>query len=109
MISYHNGVFHIGSESFSYLFCITPQGYPEHLHFGRPVTLEDVEALAVKPGLGWGCSIIADKDSNTCLNTLPLEWSSSGRGDYRESPIACNFSGMDFRYQSHRIIDGPVP
>lgn len=109
MISYHNGVFHIGSESFSYLFRITPQGYPEHLHFGRPVTLEDVEALAVKPGLGWGCSIIADKDSNTCLNTLPLEWSSSGRGDYRESPIACNFSGMDFRYQSHRIIDGPVP
>ena len=109
MITYRNHVFHIQGQGFSYLFRITAQGYLEHLHFGRPVTLDDEEALAVKPGLGWGCSIIADGESNTCLNVLPLEWSGSGRGDYRESPIACSCAGTDFHYKSHRIIDGAIP
>lgn len=106
MISYENGIFHIHNENFSYMFRLTEQGYPEHLHFGRPVAADDAQALAVKPGLGWGCSVIADEASNTCLNVIPLEWSSSGRGDYRESPIVCNGMGMDFRYKSHRIFDG---
>lgn len=106
MIIYKNKIFHIQGEGFSYLFRITPQGYLEHLHFGAPVTLRDVEALAVKPGLGWGSSVLVDQEQNTCLNVLPLEWSGSGRGDYREIPFACNYAGSDFRYKSHRIFDG---
>ncbi len=106
MIIYKDKVFHIQGESFSYLFRITPQGYLEHLHFGSLVTLQDAEALAVKPGLGWGGSVLADQEANLCLNVLPLEWSGSGRGDYRESPMACDHTGMDFKYKSHRIFDG---
>ncbi len=108
MISYNNNVFHIQGESFSYLFRITPQGYPEHLHFGDPVTDTDANALAVKPGLGWGGSVLADQKSSLCLDVLPLEWSASGRGDYREMPIALDSSVLDFHFRAYRIIDGSI-
>ncbi len=108
MISYKDDVFHIQGEDFSYLFRITPQGYLEHLHFGSPVTFRDVDALAVKPGLGWGASVIADQETGLCLDILPLEWSASGRGDYRQMPIAADDRAMEFLFRSYRILDGSV-
>lgn len=63
----------------------------------------------MKPGLGWGSSVLADQASNLCLDVLPLEWSASGRGDYRVMPIALDCQSADFRYRSHRILDGCLP
>ncbi len=109
MITFDNGVFHIAGDGFSYLFRLTPQGYLEHLHFGCPVSPEDGAALGVKPGLGYGASVLADQKENLCLDILPLEWSASGRGDYREMPIALDCASAQFRYHSHRILDGVAP
>ena len=37
MIAEENGVFHIRTDTYSYLFKIDAYGLAEHLHFGAPV------------------------------------------------------------------------
>ena len=76
MITEENGVFHIRTDTYSYLFKIDAYGLPEHLHFGAPVKTRDAGALSCRPGLGWGASILLDaKDTASCPDVLPLEWS----------------------------------
>ena len=88
MITHQNGVFHIQTESYSYLFKIDDYGIPEHLHFGTPVQTEDAFPLSCRPGLGWGSNVLLrEGDTASNLDALALEWSGSGRGDYRESPV----------------------
>lgn len=114
MISCENGVFHLSSPFYSYLFRLLPTGQLEHLHFGAPVRSEDSEALACKVGLGWGASVtLTEEEKAPCLDVLPLEWSGGGRGDYRESPLSIERDGLplptDFRYRSHRLLEGIAP
>ena len=110
MITEQNGVFHIQTETYSYLFQIDGYGIPEHLHFGAPVKTEDALALSCRPGLGWGSSILLKEgDTASSLDALALEWSGSGRGDYRESPLELAGQPTDFRYEGFRILKGSVP
>ena len=106
MITEENGVFHIRTDTYSYLFKIDAYGLAEHLHFGAPVKTRDAGALSCRPGLGWGASILLDaKDTASCPDVLPLEWSGSGRGDYRESPLELAGEPGDFRYAGYKIHD----
>jgi len=110
MITEQNGVFHIQTAVYSYLFKINAYGLPEHLHFGAPVRTEDAFALSCRQGLGWGSNILLrEGDTESCPDTLPLEWSGSGRGDYRESPLELSGCSTDFRYSGFRILQGSVP
>ena len=109
MISFQNNLFHLQTEQFSYLFRVSAHGQLEQLHFGAPVSDADAEALACKPGLGWGSSIAYDEKDGTCLDVLPWEWSGSGRGDYRETPLELEEGPTDFRYVHHEIFDGIAP
>lgn len=110
MITYKDGIFHLGTAYYSYLFRINPYGIVEHLHFGAPVRTEDWSAFACVPGLGWGSSVLLDAaDTASCLDVLPLEWSGSGRGDYRETPLELDGKATDFRYVSFEIVEGTVP
>jgi len=114
MIEYKDSVFHLGTEHWSCLLRITAQGQLEQVHFGAAVTSEDVDALSCRPGLGWGSSVLLDDGSPaSCLDSIPLAWSGSGRGDYRESPVELVCKGnplpTDFRYQSHQIFSGIAP
>ena len=110
MISCENGIFHIRTEHYSYLFRINDYGIAEHLHFGAPVQAGDAEAMRCRPGLGWGSSVLLDKENTaSSLDFLPLEWSGSGRGDYRESPLELSGVSSDFRFDSFEILDGSVP
>ncbi len=112
MIEHYKGVFHLAGQDFSYLFRIRQSGQPEQLHFGAPVRPSDAEALACKTGTGWGCSVAYDQ-AGTCLDVLPLEWSGSGRGDYRESPIELEREGAaiptDFVFRGFEITEGTAP
>ena len=72
MIAEENGVFHIRTETYSYLFKIDAYGLPEHLHFGAPVKTRDAGALSCRPGLGWGASILLDaKDTAHNIGHFP--------------------------------------
>ncbi|MBR1972426.1 MAG: alpha-galactosidase [Oscillospiraceae bacterium] len=110
MITESNGVFHIQTGTYSYLFKIDDYGVPEHLHFGLPVKTEDALALSCRPGLGWGSNVLLKEgDTASCMDALALEWSGSGRGDYRESPLELAGRSTDFRYTAFRILEGSVP
>ncbi len=109
MILHDNGIFLLKNEAFSYLFRVNQYGLPEHLHFGTPVELADAAAFGVIPGPGWGSNIVLDdSDPNSCPDFIPLEWSGSGRGDYRESPLEMD-EATDLRYVNFNILEGPVP
>ena len=110
MITHENGVFHLQTEHWSYLFRINAYGIPEHLHFGAPVQTADAEAFACRPGLGWGSSVLLNgEDTASSPDSLMLEWSGSGRGDYRESPLELAGRSTDFRYDSFELLDGTAP
>ena len=107
MITETNGVFHIQTEQYSYLFKVDSYGLLEHLHFGVPVKTEDAQALSCRVGLGWGSNVLLKADDTaSCTDVLALEWSGSGRGDYRESPLELGGISTGFRYDSFRILEG---
>ena len=109
MILQDNGVFLLKNEQFSYLFRVGKYGELQHLHFGAPVEITDADAFGVIPGPGWGSNIVLDdSDPNSCLDYLSLEWSGSGRGDYREPPLEIGES-TNLCYVNHRILEGPAP
>ncbi len=110
MIEVKDWVFHLKTEHYSYLFQINAWGLPEQLHFGSPVETEDAGSFAVCPGLGWGCSVLLEEGNPaSCPDVLPLEWSGSGRGDYRESPMELGGASGDFRYEGYKVFEGTAP
>ena len=110
MIVCENSVFHLGTEHWSYLFRINSYGIPEQLHFGVPVQIEDAQAFSCRPGLGWGSSVVLNsEDTASSLDFFSMEWSGSGRGDYRESPLELSGVSTDFRFESYEILEGSAP
>ena len=103
MITVKHGVFHLQNEKSSYLFRVR-DGFLEHLHLGTRLSASDADALAVRPGNGWGDSTLYREGSNAnCLDIFPLEWSSCGRGDYRESPMELLQNGVPISTEFHYI------
>ncbi len=110
MITCENGVFHLKNENFSYLFRVTRYGLLEQLHFGAPVEDADVDALSCNPGLGWGGSLLLNpNDTASSPDAIPLAWSGSGRGDFRESPIELDGESTNFCYVNHRVLTEEEP
>ena len=110
-ITFDKGLFHLRTEHSSYMFRLTPQGQLEHLHYGSRVTDADAGALALKRSLPYGDSMpYPGADAAYCLDTLPMEWSGAGRGDYRPSPV--ELAGevgswtTDFTYVNHELQEG---
>ena len=104
MISHENGVFLLHNENLSLMLRVNDQGLLEQLHFGAPVTMADASALTICRTLGWGTLILLDdNDSGSCPDEMPLAWSGSGRGDYRESPLELAGKSTDLRYKDFRV------
>ena len=109
MIEYNNGIFALHGDGFTCLLRVNKYGLLEQLHFGEPVSIDDADTFSLKPGLGWGSSVLLDDgDTESCPDAMPLAWSGSGRGDYRESPLETG-RATDFRYADHRILDSIAP
>ncbi len=88
MITQLDNLFALHGEGFTCLLKVNSYGLPELIHFGAPLSHEDAAALTPAVGTGWGSSILMnDSDPASCADVMPLAWSGSGRGDYRESPL----------------------
>ena len=108
MIDIGDKVFHLRGETYSYLLRINDYGQPEQLHFGAAVETSDWEGFVCRPGLGWGGSVLLKSgDTASCPDDKPLEWSGSGRGDYRESPLELLGSPTDLRFSGAEIVKTP--
>ena len=109
MIQFENGLFCLQGEGITCLLRVNKWGLLEQLYFGSTVEAADWEAFQPQPGIGWGGSVLLETGENgSCPDVMPLAWSGSGRGDYRETPLDIGAS-TDFRYVSHRILEEHVP
>ena len=97
MVQIQGNKLYISNDAFSLILKVDKYGKVETTHFGASVDMEDAEALAVDPAMGWGNSILYEEgDSASCLERLPLFYSEQGRGDFRESPIELLKDGKPF-------------
>lgn len=111
MIEERDGLFRLTTNETSYWFRVTAFGHIEHIHYGARLHDQDPEGLILKRTALLGSSVVYDpSDPTYCLDSMCLEWSGIGRGDYRHSPAELKMPdgsfACDFVYRSHRIIKG---
>ncbi len=103
--------FLLKTRNTSYLMVANKFGHLEQIHYGEKVLIDDLEALRYKHTIPYGSAIIyQESESSYSLDNLLLNWSGTGRGDYRESPLELEFADgsqtSDFKYQSYQLIQG---
>ena len=109
MIAYDNGLFSLQGDGFTCLMAVNQWGLLEQLYFGPSAAAEDSVAFRPDPGIGWGGSVLLETGNNaSCPDAMPLVWSGSGRGDYRETPLDIGTS-TDLRYENHEILEAAEP
>ncbi len=114
MIAFAEGVFKLSTRSASYWLRITRFGHLEHIYYGNRLPEDQpVEPLAVKRTAQIGSSVLySPEDETYCLDTLCLEWSGIGKGDYRNTPAEIKMPDgtytTDFVYEGHRIVEGSL-
>lgn len=107
-------VFYLETAHTSYFLRIGRFGHPEHVYYGVKIPRGPVEPLLTKQTVQAGSAVLydAEKDPAYCLDTVPLEWSGVGCGDYRQTPAEIKLADgtyrADFVYESHRIVPGCV-
>ena len=114
MIACADNVFKLATQHTSCWFQITRFGHLEHIYYGSLLPSDQsIEPLILKRTAQTGGSVLYDAGDETyCLDTLLLEWSGIGKGDYRETPAEIKMPDgtytADFVYHSHQVIDGSV-
>lgn len=110
MIKVVNQRFYLHTKNTSYVFEVTCHGHLNQLYFGPKIQENDIEAVRLKHNVALGGNIqIDNKDSTYVLDSLLLEFSSVGKGDYREPSIELidpitNFNS-NFVFDSYEVID----
>lgn len=110
MITYdaENRLFHLKSRQFSYVIQVLDNRQLVHRYFGKKVsTFSENNKVTYLDRAFSGNPTLADRSYS--LDTLPLEYSSNGLGDYRTSSIdiASSFgTALDLKYHSHIIYEG---
>ena len=112
MILHDGKVFKLDTESTSYILRITDEGHLEHIYYGAKLPQADADALALKRTIMLGTTVAYSTDPAYSLDTLLLEYSGIGKGDYRHTPSEIIMPDgsfvTDFVYASHEIIEGAM-
>lgn len=111
MINVSDNVFVLNTKDTTYVFGILPTGQPEHLYYGRKITVGDASGLREKHVFQPGNSVVYDSEhDNYTLEDVCLEMSSYGKGDIREPFVKLVYEdgsfSSDFIYDSYEITDG---
>lgn len=106
----NNTVFQLNTENTTYQMKVDQYGVLLHLYYGGKIH-GDAEYIITYVDRGWSGNINdAGSDRNYTLDSLPLEYSGTGTGDFRNSTIMLeNADGTDtcdLRYVSHEIVKG---
>ncbi|MDO5111362.1 MAG: alpha-galactosidase [Clostridia bacterium] len=115
MIACTDGVFRLSTAHTSYWFQTTAFGHLEHIYYGARLSDSDaIEPLLFKRTAEVGASVLYDPADNLyCLDVLPLEWSTTGKGDFRHAPMEGKMPDgsfvCDLTYVSHSITADAAP
>ncbi|MDD4311220.1 MAG: alpha-galactosidase [Eubacteriales bacterium] len=114
MINYQDRLFTLETERTSYQFRVAEFGHLEHIYYGERIPRGEIATLTTKHSIMQGSCVLYDaaQDDTYCLDTMPLEWSGVGCGDYRQTPIEVKLADgtyrNDFLYDSYEIVSGCV-
>ncbi len=114
MITIDKTSFRLDTENTTYIFQKTKYGHLEHIYYAQLLSKEDsASILRQKRSIQVGSSVLYNKKDNIYgLDSMCLEWSDNGRGDYRHSPTEFKMPDgsfvTDFIYHSHELIDGSL-
>ena len=109
-----NSIFHLSTDSTSYIIRILETGHAEHIYYGKKLrdAAASVAAMGEKRYARPGMGTYTDREFTTLvLDDAKLEFSAEGRGDYR-TPLVAVSSGkdgertLDLRYAGSRIEKG---
>ena len=111
MIEISKNIFKLHTRNTSYVFSITEEGHAEHIYYGKRIPDTDIEALRLKNTIMLGTTVdYKENKTGYSLDTLPLEYSGIGKGDFRHSPIELIMPDgsfvVDFVYAEHTIEKG---
>ena len=110
-ISYNkkNRIFKLDTKSTSYLIGITPEGYVGHVYYGERLKGDDAYYLLRTQESPYTPSK-NEREKLSFLDRFPMEYSSGGIGDFRESCInirnAAGCMASEFFYKSYKITKG---
>ncbi len=107
-IIFRNNTFLLNTRNTSYMFKVNEHDHLEHVHYGRTVLIDDCQALSDRRTACYGDSILYSQDDPLyCLNRIPQQYGTQGRGDYREPAVILvdseGNSSLDLTYRSHEI------
>jgi len=102
--------FYLMTKNTMYQMCVDRFGVLQHIWYGANTDC-DMSYLVVE-----GCPAFcpnaeeSEPSTNYSLDTLPIEYSCAGIGDYREAAIAVTFpdgsSVLDLKYKNYEIKEG---
>ena len=106
-------IFILNTKDISYVFGVDKYKHLEHVHFGTKISPEDFEALRLKRHILFGTTLMYDdkKDDVYSLDSIPQEYGTYGRGDFKEASLEIEgdgFCGVDLRYDSYELVDGDI-
>lgn len=109
-INEKTGLFQIMTKNTEYQMKTDKYGVLKHLWYGEKTGC-DMEYLLNYPDVGFSGNIYdAGNDRTYSLDTLPLEYSCEGTGDYRIPAVSVihsdGSSALDLRYKSCRVSKG---
>ncbi|MCK1213554.1 alpha-galactosidase [Streptococcus uberis] len=110
MIEFHEEqkLFHIKSRDFSYILQVIDHGILVNRYFGKSIKkFSDSNKITYLDRAFSGNP--TSQNRTFSLDTLPLEFSSTGLGDFRTSSLEVlgqHGSALSLSYQSHRIYQG---
>lgn len=114
MITIGEVMFRLDTEHTTYLFRKTKFGHLEHIYYGNLLNENDNEKdLAQKRSIQVGSSVLYSKEDEVySLDSMCLEWSDNGRGDFRQSPTEFKMPDgsftTDFVYDNHTVVEEGV-
>ena len=107
--------FVLNTDNTTYLFRITESGHLEHLYYGKKIRVsKNLDGLYERQEFMAGNNNTYSKDfPYLTLNNLCMEFSTEGKGDYREPMlVAVTEKGIrtsDFIFDSYEITKGKEP
>ena len=105
-------VFHLQTQTTSYVIQIKEEGYISHVYWGKRLELFDISNEILYRDRGFSANPIYGRREFS-LDTLPQEYPQFGNGDFRdcayqiEDEQGCRIS--DLRYKTHHIYEGKQP
>lgn len=101
--------FILETDNNSYIFETTKSGLLLHDYFGAKITIDNFESIKQKLDNGRGTAVLYENNKDEFIDSLDLETSFIGVGDYREHQISLvsQISGYtnNFKYLGYDILE----